>query len=218
MNSANADDTTMTTKTDSIVKGGQVVPTLLEEEHGTKSEGVLVRQNEETMITLTHYTETPFTLDLSCQYEVDFHKQYFKPRGLWLSDDSQELNWKTWCEGEDFHLNGLSYKTAVQVNLTDGILHLDGSNARAVVEFQQKYRPAHESYGVDWDAVAQDYKGIFISPYCYETRRKIFRKFKTYWFDGWDVPSACIWDLSCVIKTEPCQKVTDVVDRFSSWR
>lgn len=178
------------------------VPALLVDDSDNKQEAAT---KTGTTIVLSHYSETPFALNRARQYQVDPHGGCFKPDGLWLSDDSDENNWKSWCQGNCSCLHELAFETRVHVNLSDNVLHLDGSNPRAVLEFQIKYRPRHKPHGVDWNAVVHDYKGIFISPYCYAVRDLLFWSFETYWFQAWDVPSACIWDLSCIIKTETSQ-------------
>lgn len=122
-----------------------------------------------------------------------------KPRGFWLSVGNA---WADWCRGERFHVASLKYKHRVYLKPDAKILLLD--TPAKLVEFTEMYRSNHPksanrvdsdyTYDLDWAAVARKYQGIIISPYRYDMRLEM----KFMWYYGWDVASACIWDLAAI--------------------
>ena len=47
---------------------------------------------------------------------------------------------------------------------------------------------------IDWPRVARAYAGLIISPFIEER----YDYAPTFWYRGWDVASACIWDVSAI--------------------
>ena len=59
------------------------------------------------------------------------------------------------------------------------------NNEAKMNAFVNEYQMDYDT--VNWDYVAQDYSGIEIIP-------MVWGKRNSYWYDGWDIPSGCIWD------------------------
>ncbi len=141
---------------------------------------------------LTHWSEKPLTLDLDRRYDQDADRP--KPAGLWLSDENDH-GWKAWCESEEFGLGRLIHSTEFEV-VSARVLHL--STALHLHDFTVQYGaplfPGGSSHWIDWSRVAAEYDGIIISPYQWSCRTGL----GTMWYYGWDVASACIWNLEAI--------------------
>ena len=137
---------------------------------------------------LSHFTKEPFKFDRNRKYVISDKKAPFKCEGLWLSDENTDLTWKSWCEGEEFHLDYLTCETTFEVNISE-ILFL--GNYDAISWFNQKYKKSlfKSIESIDWQKVQDENKGLIISPYCWKARLEFM------WYYGWDCASACIWDL-----------------------
>lgn len=161
---------------------------------------------------LVHYSSKP-TLDpvltpVAAQYADDDHHRGFKPRGLWLSDDDCEPNWKSWCEAEEFCLDRLAH--AFQIELSDNHNVLILGSADELSDFHKKFRTplipnapplpsgCHRSMGIKWWEVAKLWQGIVISPYQWSLRLD----FEMIWYYGWDIAGGCIWDTSCIAEVK----------------
>ena len=59
---------------------------------------------------LHHYSPR---VDLSVENVFKSESTPFKPGGLWLSDDSNDFGWESWCRMENFHLERLKYRYPV---------------------------------------------------------------------------------------------------------
>lgn len=149
-----------------------------------------------------HYTDCPSltleTLRSDYQQPVFENKDisHDKPQGLWLSDDDEEYyNWRSWCEREDFHKGALRYAYLATLDFTD-LLHI--KNLGELVNFHMAYYTEYspDNCFINWQAVAQSYKGIIISPYLPDVSMKF--DFAYIWYWGWDVACACIWDKSAI--------------------
>lgn len=144
---------------------------------------------------LFHFSAKSFQFDREKKYKHGGnHLRFFKPYGLWLSDES-DYGWGQWCEDNDFRTEGLRYRHEFMVNLDD-VLVLDTDEK--ILQFNEKYnKPKFEISAMnypDWPEMAKTYKGIFISPYSWNLRLAQ----NLMWYYGWDCASACIWDLSAV--------------------
>lgn len=126
-----------------------------------------------------------------------------KPVGLWLSDDSGDDGWKAWCEAEDFRPNGFAHHADFDVDLT-AVKHLKSEDE--ILEFSTEFtlknpKERYQRKAIDWPLVGTQYKGILITPYCYELR------FDLMWYYSWDCASGCFWDVSCLERVErPCER------------
>jgi hypothetical protein len=137
---------------------------------------------------LTHFSREP----LDFIYDKKQDNEWFKPNGLWLSDENDDWGWSAWCKNNDF-LAG-KHKTEFEVDLNN-VLHL--KNNKEVNIFEKAYplkgglHKILSSFTIDWVAVAKDYKGILITPYNKNFNLGI-------WHSSWDVSSGCFWDVSCL--------------------
>lgn len=115
----------------------------------------------------------------------------YKPLGLWFSDDD-DYGWKEWCEAEGYRLDKLKFAYLAELDFKD-VLHIKSSNELG--KFHKEYLESNFAYDfLNWQKVAQDYKGIIISPYQWGMRLDN----EVRWYYGWDVACACIWDKSAI--------------------
>lgn len=114
-----------------------------------------------------------------------------KPEGLWVSVDGPD-DWLSWCESEEYGVDGLQYRFTVTLAETARIkLVTSPDELRAFdAEFGEGGR---RSWHVSWDAVAQEYQGIIITPYLWECRLS-----DPSWYYTWDCASGCIWDAPAI--------------------
>ena len=156
---------------------------------------------------LTHYTGRKFTLNLARTYEQYLPRPYGKPRGLWLSDDS-DYGWAQWCRDEKYQIGRLDYVTRIEVD-TSRLAVL--STPHLVREFTARYMTHDQTrsngYGVDWARAAKDYAGILATPYWWECRLDD----SVEWYYVMDCASACVWDLSVVSQAGPSVRAGDHV-------
>ena len=177
---------------------------------------------------LFHYSSAPIK-ELREDFHVEYKEiglPYSKPRGLWISIEdygSQDINWRTWCEDQDFRLEYLKYRYAVSLKKEARILHLASVQELECfsVIFQNENLSSilknHDGYiwSIDWESLRQIYDGIFISPYQHKCR---LLNPNTQWYYGWDCSSGCIWNIKMIDSfvldsvTEPCQTVGSVKD------
>lgn len=165
---------------------------------------------------LSHFSEKDFKFNINKEYKIDNSRkelQFFKPHGLWLSDELSDCGWKAWCKGEEVGLDRLKNEAKFKLNI-DNILLLN--TVKNVKEFTRKYGVSMaEALGIDvptfaeetlnsffinWCKVKSDYSGIVLTPFFWELRLD----FDVHWYYYWDCASACIWDLSTLkeIKNE----------------
>lgn len=134
-----------------------------------------------------HWTEKQFSLDPARTYDQKKGGYHFKPDGLWVEFEG---DWKRWCDGESFATEQV---IAYDIELaTTGLLIL--SDVAAIDRVTAMYRDP-ERYGLDWTRMAQDYKGICITPYQWHRRMSEHAR----WYYSWDCASGCIWDLSAIV-------------------
>jgi hypothetical protein len=159
---------------------------------------------------LRHFAEKRIELDRSRVYPATDRggrSPFAKPRGLWISDES-EYGWRKWCEEEGFRVGALSHEHEVTLTIgTQPLLLL--STAEQVREFSARYGYQEdygtngdiEHTGIDWARVREDFAGVFITPYQWELR------FELDWYYGWDVASGCVWNLSVIESVEPVRQL-----------
>ncbi len=166
---------------------------------------------------LYHYTENPIE-----KLIPDFHpmiQEYMspkaKPYAFWFSVEDYEgdENWKTWCQGEEFRLEGLAHRYKVILKSDAKILLLN--NAQQVIDFGMKYQGNDQTdfnkwcckyghsgypyvYMIKWNEVCNEYDGIIIAPYQWSCRMEFF----TSWYYGWDCSSGCIWNYDAIDRIE----------------
>lgn len=118
-----------------------------------------------------------------------------KPRGLWVSVDGPD-DWPTWCRAEHFRDIDKQNRFTVTLNPEPDILTLTGMPD--LVQFTRRFKsqsgPSMGIPVIDWQAVATEYAGIIITPYCWPARMDP----DLIWYYGWDCASGCIWDASTI--------------------
>ncbi|MDR1111127.1 MAG: hypothetical protein LBP92_10660 [Deltaproteobacteria bacterium] len=133
-----------------------------------------------------HYSSDNFVLDKSKIYKL---KRYYnlKPRGLWLSKGS---DWELWCVKQEYGLNRLNVCNKVKINMKNILLIKDKDQ---LIDFSNEFKLEEEIFitNINWKNVRKIYDGIYI-----DLCHCIFDAY--FWFCYWDVPSACIWNLSSV--------------------
>lgn len=152
---------------------------------------------------LTHWSEQPLKY-IAPRYSGALCRNFYcqKPHGLWLSDESANVSWKSWCEDEEFRLNTFAYRTDFEVDLTKVLLLqceldiLNFTDEWADVEQTRYKNYEFTDYIIPWDRVGQRYYGILITPYIWECRLTL----KTAWYNPWDCASGCFWNPKCLTK------------------
>lgn len=145
---------------------------------------------------LHHYSEKPFVLDRSRKYDFkQSSTDYFKPQGLWLSDE-KDFGWNEWCRGQEFGLERLQFETLIEIDM-ERVIHI--SNDDDLLIFDSLWNELIFPGGtylkkIDWKGVKDTYAGILISPHLSTMR------FDLSWYSSWDCASGCIWDLSIITK------------------
>jgi len=154
---------------------------------------------------LIHFTKED-SVDLNRTYEQgDIEKGGFgKPTGMWISDEDS-FGWSQWCRAENFHVEHLKNAFSVKLKDNANILHI-----RTVEEldaFNETYKcpmfKIHPELSstmmtIDWEAVAEQYSGILITPYLWE--RRLHMDYNFYY--GWDCASGCIWNSDAIESIE----------------
>jgi hypothetical protein len=142
------------------------------------------------MKTLSHFSSQIPKIDFGKKYPLPDELD-FKPKGLWLSDESA-YGWKKWCKKEDFHLENLKYETQFKITDFEKVLWL--KNDEEIENFHKKYSCLifNTLQAINWEKVQSEYSGLLISPYSWKFRLEFS------WYYGWDCASACIWDLSAL--------------------
>jgi hypothetical protein len=151
---------------------------------------------------LIHFNDAPVKLDTLIARGQNEHGD-FKPRGLWVSDEScDSWGWREWCIAEDFNLGMLTHVHEVTLSNTAEILFL--RSPEEIKAFGHEYRMTHgplaniNTRGVlqllDWVRVIQKWHGIIITPYQWSCRLD----FDCGWYYGWDCASGCLWEPSAI--------------------
>jgi len=140
---------------------------------------------------LIHYSVKPVELLKPMQPGT---RHNGKPAGLWVSVEGED-DWRAWCEGEHWNLEALAFEHEVTLSASATILRLRDS--RDIDRFCERYAepaPRRERLTIAWPAVAKEYQGIIIAPYCWERRLSDH----CLWYYGWDCASGCIWDVAAI--------------------
>jgi len=171
--------------------------------------------NTKTFHSLIHWSNEPIhSLYNTIQPELGY-----KPKGLWVSDESSDFGWREWCIINSYPCGRIPH----QVTIPDShrILVLD--TEQKVLDFSERFQPdiknLHEYISLSnydeymeiyadyklnklplvlWQRVAQFYDGIMISPYYSSLRYEPLLA----WYNTWDCASGAIWN--CIgVKIEP---------------
>lgn len=135
---------------------------------------------------------------------VRSHKQHpepdQKPQGFWLSCDGFKMNWREWCEGEQFALDCFTHVHDVRLERSANILRL--RSAEDIDAFTERFQQepswavgrTYTYHQINWRAVAKCYQGIIIAPYIWERRLHEVAR----WYYCWDCASGCVWDAAAI--------------------
>ena len=138
---------------------------------------------------LVHYSDQP--LGALLVREPGPERAFFKPRGLWLSDDDCDDNWRAWCVAEGFGLERLTHVHDVELLPDANVLIL--KSAADIRSFTREWTfedPKLPSMmRVRWPDVMTAYDGLIITPYIWRMRLDM----EAGWYYSWDCASGCIW-------------------------
>lgn len=148
-------------------------------------------------MTRNHMTKED-RLDLSRTYTQ--RNGDLKPKGLWYAQDNE---WVEWVAVNMPHWRD-EHNLELAIN-KDRLLVID--SWEKLLAFQAQYAIGMESRTslgfvmIDWESVAKKYPGIEVRNY-YKINATVKKDFSSInqfrWFNGWDVNSGCIWDLSVI--------------------
>jgi hypothetical protein len=154
-------------------------------------------------VKLVHYSAEPVVrplrvIEQSRGNEADL----FKPRGLWVSEDDCEDNWRAWCESEGVRLDALAFAHDVELVPNANMLVL--RNTDDIDAFTRRWavhpiRKITSNLWIDWPGVRERYAGLIITPYIWQ-RRLSMRAGEpdAMWYYSWDCASGCIWDPAAI--------------------
>lgn len=122
-----------------------------------------------------------------------------KPVGFWLSIDG---DWERWDREEGMGwTDGGSIEFDVDIDkclLIDTVDALDLFHEEYIKPNTQPLDIGRDNfYRPNWTPLTEQHAGIIIAPYQWG-RRLMHPGSVSDWYYGWDVASACIWDLSVV--------------------
>jgi hypothetical protein len=175
-----------------IVKSSDLGDNWTAEHHIAKAEEAAA-----VNLTLTHHSPEPLVFDPERTYDQAEMRGWGKPRGLWLSDDSDH-GWKAWCEAEEWNLGGLDHSAQFRLTPDANVLHI--RTPAELKAFSDEYSvEAYPGSGTlnmvpNWHRVAAEFDGILITPYQWESRYD----FDVFWYAGWDCASGCFWNLRAI--------------------
>jgi hypothetical protein len=156
---------------------------------------------------LIHHDKEIITFDPNRVYPKRDQDAYFKPNGLWVSDED-DFGWSHWCTGEQWGTDGLVYEHLVELHPNHNVLfirtveEIDKFHEEYSVDIlkDRQYRYPSRRDWCDWSRVYPLWQGLIISPYLWE------RRMQYMWYYGWDCASGCIWDLSAIARFTPVLK------------
>jgi hypothetical protein len=157
---------------------------------------------------IKHHKE-PIVFDPDFVYPRRKTETYFKPRGLWVSDEDA-YGWSHWCQAEDFRTDDLMYEHLVELWPENNVLFI--SNVEELDRFHEEHSidilgstrpfPLEERKDwLNWTEIYPLYQGIIITPYLWE------RRMDYMWYYGWDCAGGCIWDLGAIRTFRPLFKL-----------
>lgn len=151
---------------------------------------------------LIHHNKEVVKFDPNLVYQKSDRDPYFKPTGLWVSDED-DYGWSHWCAAEAFRPEDLKYEHLVELTWDNNILFI--TNSDQLDTFHNSFKAyigdwEHEARWCNWEAVYSKWQGIIITPYLWE------RRMDYMWYYGWDCASGCIWDLKAIRTFTPLLK------------
>lgn len=149
---------------------------------------------------LIHYSKHPVSLPL-IDTTARLERGGFKPDGLWVSVEGED-DWKSWCQSEGFGLDRFEYETEIVLAADHRVWVTPFPD-----EVEEMYRIGGSCYRrdyIDWPRVAEQYDGLIITPYCWESRLGVS------FYYSWDCASGCIWNPRAIERVtirKACQAV-----------
>ncbi|MGA7329115.1 MAG: hypothetical protein WBX25_32665, partial [Rhodomicrobium sp.] len=151
-------------------------------------------------LTLLHYSAI-LLKEITSFAQQELLSAYGKPKGLWVSVESDEenwLGWREWCQIEQFALD--KFEHATRIHLKDDAEIKLVSDDKGISEFNEQFSRAIPGYpddgprGIDWKYVTKSWSGMIISPYICGPRPGV----KPSWYYAWHCASGCIWDANAI--------------------
>ena len=148
---------------------------------------------------LVHYSAIPLQ-EIRSLEQRELLSPYGKPKGLWVSVESDQDHWngwREWCEREQSALD--KFEHAARIRLRDNTKIELISGGKEIDAFHEQFSrpiPEHPADGprcIDWKSVAKSHAGVIISPYLWEPRPA-----KPSWYYAWHCASGCIWDANAI--------------------
>ena len=122
------------------------------------------------------------------QAAMNPRRPFQKPIGLWYALGDAWLHFM--YTDMDIRLHDYNTISYVDIDYAD-VLRIN--NLEKFYKFQDTFVTQN---GVDWNNFSQKYKGIEIIPMFDDFRNN--GRSKSGWYDQWDIPSGCIWDMSAI--------------------
>ncbi|MDR4305883.1 hypothetical protein IHQ68_04485 [Chelatococcus sambhunathii] len=119
--------------------------------------------------------------------------RFFKPNGLWISDES-DYGWSHWTADVGFYRRHGRPRHSYSVRIKPGSDVLWIKDQAQLVRFEQEFDRYFGTldgfrYRIDWARVAERFQGILITPHLWECRWG-----SSLWYSAWNCASGCIWD------------------------
>lgn len=141
-------------------------------------------------VRFVHWSREPkLELQDDYPYDPEFFRP-FKPRGLWVTDES-DISWEKWCAENDFGCGQHRIDLAVtdQANLLwlkteQDILNFTDQYGKGLSDKMPDYKLA-----IRWEEIVSQYHGIMIFPYQWGLRLDD----RVPWYYPWDCASGCVW-------------------------
>lgn len=127
-------------------------------------------------------------------------RQAYKPSGMWFSvEDAAEndQNWYTWCHGEEWGLERLTFRHKLTLVEKPNLLILDTPDKMLAFtkQYARNFTSVRNHFShVNWPAVTAKYSGIAIYPYFWQFRLESLYS----WYYPWDCASGCVWDINII--------------------
>lgn len=150
---------------------------------------------------LMHFSHKP--IESLHRRESIGRREYHKPVGFWVSEESNGDGWRDWCTSEDFGPGELAYDVELRpdanIRLVDTIEKLDALTDEFGI--QDNYMPSRYISKMDWPRFVALYDGILIVPYFWERRLADHSS----WYYSRDCASGCIWNPDAVASIVPAR-------------
>ena len=145
---------------------------------------------------LMHWTDVPLGPLRDMTHEQDINM--FKPRGLWVSDESGNYGWSDWCQAEGMDW---LHPNVYEVDLVSGANVLRITTLGEIDRFHVEWKiELGWRTMIQWPLVATHYDGIIISPYQWSRR---LDGAVSDWYYSWDCASGCIWNPRAIAEVRP---------------